>query len=305
PKGAYPDSSTVHVTNPASESWGTWKVFNVGNGKIALRGDAGNYLARCNGCAPGAAYPDQAFVHVSDWHDKGWAQWTCYDAGNGKIALQADTGKYLARCNNCIPGAAYVDQTFVHATDWHGTPWAQWKVVDLTPHNAPSPPKPYPVPVPQPVPQPVPAPYPAPVPQPVPVPPPYPVIPSAACTFVDGDVLSLQADSGKYLDRCNNCVPKGAYPDSSTVHVTNPASESWGTWKVFNVGNGKIALRGDAGNYLARCNGCAPGAAYPDQAFVHVSDWHDKGWAQWTCYDAGNGKIALQADTGKYLARCN
>ncbi|KAF0716285.1 hypothetical protein As57867_002910, partial [Aphanomyces stellatus] len=174
----------------------------------------------------------------------------------------------------------------------------------LPPPPAPVP-VPQPVPVPAPVPQPVPVPpVPAPVPNPVPNPP-RPTIANPPCIFVDGDVLTLQADSGKYLDRCNNCVPGGAYPDSSTVHVTTPASESWGTWKVFNVGNGKLALQGDAGKYLARCNGCAPGAAYPDQAFVHVSDWRGQGWAQWTCYDVGGGKIALQADSGKYLARCN
>ncbi|HRI64750.1 MAG TPA: sulfatase-like hydrolase/transferase [Polyangium sp.] len=34
------------------------------NGKFALRGDNGNYLARCYGCVPGAAYPDGAFLHI-------------------------------------------------------------------------------------------------------------------------------------------------------------------------------------------------------------------------------------------------
>ncbi|KAF0696315.1 hypothetical protein As57867_012875, partial [Aphanomyces stellatus] len=389
PKGAYPDSSTVHVTNPASESWGTWKVFNTGSGKIALQGDAGKYLSRCQGCAPnGAAYPDQAFVHASDWRDNPPAQWTCIDVGGGKIALRADSGNYLARCNNCIPGAAYVDQTFVHVSDWRGKDWAQWTVRDLTPHYVQPPaPQPYPLPVPQPIPvppsypQPVPVPvYPKPLPPapqpthypvpqpnygPVPQPPPYtvpqppynpkpynpfphsdyglqpnyPVVvpsyiqPSSAysralylnddaqlvqvpapnaCTFFDGDVLTLQSDTGKYLDRCYTCNPlvfNSQYFDSATVHVTNPATESWGTWRVYNTGDGRLALQANSGNYLARCAGCAPtavpGPTYRDQAFVHVSDWHGKDWAQWRCYDVGGGKIALQADTGNYLARCN
>ncbi|KAF0713168.1 Aste57867_4478 [Aphanomyces stellatus] len=32
-----------------------------------------------------------------------WITWQCINVGNGKIALKADTGKYLGRC----PGCAY------------------------------------------------------------------------------------------------------------------------------------------------------------------------------------------------------
>nr|AIG56416.1 secreted protein [Achlya hypogyna] len=121
------------------------------------------------------------------------------------------------------------------------------------------------------------------------------------CCFNDGDVISLQADTGHYLGRCNNCIWDEVYADSAFVHITEP----WlGQWTVFNAGDGKIVLQADSGNFLARCNNCAPGASYPDEAFVHVDDWTASPWAQWTCVDVGEGKIALQADNGNFLARC-
>jgi hypothetical protein len=33
-----------------------------------------------------------------------------------KIALRADSGNFLARCNNCIPNAAYPDAAFIHVS---------------------------------------------------------------------------------------------------------------------------------------------------------------------------------------------
>ncbi|OQR86572.1 cytochrome P450 [Achlya hypogyna] len=127
--------------------------------------------------------------------------------------------------------------------------------------------------------------------------------PPSQCCFKDGDALWLQSDTGLYLGRCNGCIPGGAYSDAAFVHVPSPGATTCGTWTVKNMPNGRIALQSDTGKYLARCNGCATGANYPDEAFVHSSD-PTTPWSQWTCQDMGNGKIALQADTGNYLARC-
>ncbi|RHX98363.1 hypothetical protein DYB36_005502 [Aphanomyces astaci] len=126
--------------------------------------------------------------------------------------------------------------------------------------------------------------------------------PPSRCCFKDGDVISLRADTDWFMGRCNGCVPRGAYPDSAFVHVSDPKDAPWAQWQVFNTCDGKLVLQADTGKYLGRCNNCAPGAAYPDQAFVHVEDWHTSPWAKWVCVDAGNGKIALQADSGRYLA---
>ncbi|CAK4289423.1 unnamed protein product, partial [Aphanomyces euteiches] len=91
----------------------------------------GYYLSRCNNCAYGASYPDQAFVHVSDWKSAPWAQWTCEQADNGKIALKADSGKYLARCSGCVRSGP-ADVAFVHAAYWKDSPWAQFDVEYLS-----------------------------------------------------------------------------------------------------------------------------------------------------------------------------
>ncbi|OQR88590.1 cytochrome P450, partial [Thraustotheca clavata] len=125
------------------------------------------------------------------------------------------------------------------------------------------------------------------------------------CCFKDGDIITLKSDIGLHLGRCNNCIQREAYVDSAFVHVDDPNNSPWAKWTVVNTGNGKIALQADSGKYLGRCNNCAYWAAYPDEAFVHVSDWRSAPWAQWKCHDVGDGKIALEADSGKYLARCN
>ncbi|EQC35223.1 hypothetical protein SDRG_07452 [Saprolegnia diclina VS20] len=123
------------------------------------------------------------------------------------------------------------------------------------------------------------------------------------CDFRDGDRITLRADTGKYFSRCNNCIPDAAYPDAAFVHAdaVSPAA----VWTVVRAANNKVALQGDNGKFLARCTNCAPIATHADEAFVHVADYTEGPWAQWTCMDAGKGKIALADDTGNYLSRCN
>ena len=45
------------------------------------------------------------------------ALWTVVYAGNGKFGIQGSNGKYLARCNGCIPNVADEDMVFVHSID--------------------------------------------------------------------------------------------------------------------------------------------------------------------------------------------
>jgi hypothetical protein len=87
---------------------------------VALQGDTGSWLGRCNGCQKtvGDRIPDTAAVHVkAPGADAPFARFEVVDVGNGKIALKADTGKFLARCNACIVGGAKPDFVTVHATD--------------------------------------------------------------------------------------------------------------------------------------------------------------------------------------------
>jgi hypothetical protein len=136
PKGAYPDNAAVHV--PASPfpppAYAQFYLQKLANGKYALQSvDSSNYVARCNNCVPGGAYPDSAFVHVTPAQlaSSPWAQFNLVRLSNGKYALQADSGNYLARCNNCIPGGAKPDNAFVHVTQAQldGSPWAQWDII--------------------------------------------------------------------------------------------------------------------------------------------------------------------------------
>ena len=113
-KGAYTDSAGVHEPNGAN-SWAIWTAERVGD-KVALKGDNGKYLSRCNNCwlAGTTGGADSAFVQVSTPAGNPWAQWTPEDLGSGKWALKGDTGKYLARCSNCVTGGAVANFAFVN-----------------------------------------------------------------------------------------------------------------------------------------------------------------------------------------------
>ena len=136
PKGAYPDNVGVHVpvSQLTSATWAQFYLQKLANGKYALQSvDSGNYVARCNACVPGGAYPDSAFVHVTPAQLPGatWAQFTLERLSDGKYALRTDSGNYLARCNNCIPSGAYPDNVFVHVTpaQLNASPWAHWEII--------------------------------------------------------------------------------------------------------------------------------------------------------------------------------
>src|SRR6185295_8055568 len=57
--------------------------------KVALKADSGNLLARCHGCVPNGAYPDNAAVHVpaSQLTSAIYAQFYLQKLANGKYAL--------------------------------------------------------------------------------------------------------------------------------------------------------------------------------------------------------------------------
>jgi hypothetical protein len=116
-----------------------------------------------------------------------------------------------------------------------------------------------------------------------------------------GSVIALQADTGRWLGRCNGCQ-NAAPPDSLTAHV-NDSTHSVAHFTVVDVGNGKVALKADTGMYLARCQGCVTGG-YPDLMFIHAPN-AEEGPAHFTLEPLNNGKFAIKADTGFYLARCH
>ncbi|OQR95123.1 hypothetical protein THRCLA_22177 [Thraustotheca clavata] len=99
---------------------------------ITFKSDIDLYLERCRLCFKSAVYADSAFVHVKDPSTSPWAQWKvintgCFrsyiglenptmgtmEIGDGKIALKAYFGYYLARCNSCVPGESYPDTAII------------------------------------------------------------------------------------------------------------------------------------------------------------------------------------------------
>lgn len=157
--------------------------------KVILRADNNNLLARCNHCIPSGAFPDSGAVHVpykeflkSDGMP--WAVFTMHKLDNGKYAFEADSGNYIARCNNCVPRAAYSDNIMVHVSsaELSNAPWAQFTLKRLK-----------------------------------------------------NGKYALQTDSGKYVARCNNCIPGGAKADMAFVHVTERelGDAPWAQWDLI------------------------------------------------------------------------
>ena len=153
-----------------------------------------------------------------------------------RIALKADSGNYLGRCNSCVPGGTYQDSAFVHVTQAQlaSSPYAQFSLQRLANgkyalqadtgnylgrcnscvpggayadgsfvHVSPA------------------------------------TLPSAPYAQFDLQRLAngkyaLQTDTGFYLGRCNGCVPNGAYPDSAFMHVPpgQLPSSPWAQWEL-------------------------------------------------------------------------
>ncbi|OQR93985.1 hypothetical protein ACHHYP_01981 [Achlya hypogyna] len=245
--------------------------------RIALQADAGTYVSVANTTATVLA-PDVAAA----------ATWKVFNTGRrGTLALQAASGKFLARCRN-TPAAivdvdhwsegAYAQWTCVLAEDGRialqadtgkflerdsGAPrvradsWrdaaAQWAVDRL------------------------------------------PVSP--ACAFEDGAKVGLQADVGRFMARCDDCIPEA---DAVFAHADATAPEA--LWTVYNTGTGKLMFAADNSKFLNREYKLVPDATVVDQAFTRLTE--PRPWAEFTCVDLGNGKIALEADTGKFVNRC-
>jgi hypothetical protein len=151
-----------------------------------------------------------------------------------KIALQADTGKWLSRCRNCQNVTANLpDTATVHIQrPTNDQPYAQFQVVgvgggkialksDLGTYLARC--------------------------RGCIVNGAYPDFatihvtdPSASYAqftpeLLDNGKYALKADTGKYLARCNNCSPGAAYPDTVTIHVDSPVGAPYAQWDIIPI----------------------------------------------------------------------
>ena len=147
-----------------------------------------------------------------------------------KIALRADNGQYLARCDGCIPGTSYSNIAFIHA-DTQETPYAQWDLMKLDngkyalradngiymarcdecipraayPNSA------------------------------------FIHAQTAAASPAQWDLMrldngkyALRADNGSYLARCDGCAPRSAYPNIAFVHAADSSSR-YAQWDMIII----------------------------------------------------------------------
>ncbi|KAK9828866.1 hypothetical protein WJX72_002473 [[Myrmecia] bisecta] len=108
-------------------------IVDANNGLVALQADSGLFLARCHTCSDAANQPETATIGISSaaLPSSPFAHWKVVDAGNGKVAFQADSGNFLARCHNCYSQELLADSVTVHVPALAGNPWATWTPVAL------------------------------------------------------------------------------------------------------------------------------------------------------------------------------
>lgn len=100
------------------------------SGQVVLQSDLGTYVGRCRNCQRMVGRNrDSATVHV-DNPGASFARFQMEVLPSGKVAFRADTGRYLARCRSCIPGAP-TDTVTVHVDAGSPPSYAQFTPVRM------------------------------------------------------------------------------------------------------------------------------------------------------------------------------
>ncbi len=91
---------------------------------------------------------------------------------------------------------------------------------------------------------------------------------------------AFRAFNGKYMAVCDGCIEGGTQTSFITFHESS-SDHPWAQFKVTKLNNGRYAIWNiHARLYMARCNGCSPGASTPNQVTAHAGDAGPE-WAQW------------------------
>lgn len=105
---------SVAVHGKYGDIFAQWTFEPFGD-KCAIKSDIGFYVGRCHGCWNNGAYPNSLFNHVqTSGPDYPFSLWEVEKHCN-LYSFKADTGTYLARCEDCVPGGTKKNFAFVHA----------------------------------------------------------------------------------------------------------------------------------------------------------------------------------------------
>ncbi len=95
---------------------------------------------------------------------------------------------------------------------------------------------------------------------------------------------AFRAFNGKYMTVCDGCIEGGSQTSFITFHESS-SDHLWAQFEVKKLNNGRYSIRNmHAQLFIARCNGCSPGASTPDQVTAHAGDAGPE-WAQWEIID--------------------
>ncbi len=121
--------------------------------------------------------------------------------------------------------------------------------------------------------------------------------------FANGTKVTLQADNGQWMSRCNGCQTSvnGALPDTITLSDSENATS---IFEVVNDPSGKIMLKADTGFKIGYCNGCIVGGTVSDFIGVQTTN-ADNPFNKFELIKISGDRYALKAANGKYVARCN
>ncbi|WNG17210.1 fascin domain-containing protein [Cystobacter fuscus] len=272
--------------------------------KISLQSDQGTYFTRCNNCqkTTNGDLPDTITTHVTTAAEP-YAQFQLVLVGNGKIALKADNGKFVSRCNNCIVNGSQSESVTAHVSDATPPSYAQFTLETLsngkyalkadtgkyvTRCNNCSPDAATPNTVTVHATDPNNEPYAQWTIRPI---------------FPAGTKISLKSDQGTYFTTCGGCqtTVNNGFPLTITTHA-RALSSPFTDFEVVDVGNGKIALKANSGQFVARCGGCIVGSTR-DFLTVHAPN-SSSSFAQFKLLLLNNGKWGIQADNSKYADNC-
>ncbi len=122
-----------------------------------------------------------------------------------------------------------------------------------------------------------------------------------------GTVISLKSNNGRYLSRCNNCVPGSGITDSITVHIDDKNFASYAHFKVqADPSANYLGLQTNNGKFLAACAGCEKTANSGIIVTAEGGSPKEAPQSRISMIRLDNGKVALELTTlqGVYLIRC-